>query len=386
MQFNFSIQNQSFVTEVAPDKQTVLTVKSVPRPYTIEFQSGEGFDWLEQDIKSQKHPLLLIDTQVKQKLLGSLDINIPTYEVTAVESNKDITTVLNVCDFLLTNKANRASMLYVVGGGILQDLGAFSSAMFKRGIPWTLVPTTLLSQGDSCLGGKTAVNYGSTKNVLGLFSAPRRVLVDPKFVNTLTDADRLSGGGEIFRLLVTGGVDGFQFLKQHVDAFVAGSVQATNDLVFASLAVKRSIVEFDEFEVDIRRSMNYGHSIGHAVEALTNYQIPHGTGVAIGMLVENRIARNRGMLNATSEQDIFATGIKLIPKQHWAVFAKIDSDQLLPFLTSDKKVEGTNLKLATLMSLGAMVFVDLPLDARGLEEIAMAVKQVVEDYEAHSIS
>jgi len=385
MQFNFSIQNQTFVTEVT-DTETVLSVKSVPRPYTIEFQSGEGFAWLEQDIKSQKHPLLLVDAQVKQKLLGALDINIPTYEVTAVESNKDIATVLSVCDFLLANKANRASMLYVVGGGILQDLGAFSSAMFKRGIPWTLVPTTLLSQGDSCLGGKTAVNYGATKNVLGLFSAPRRVLVDPKFVNTLTDADRLSGGGEIFRLLVTGGVAGFEFLKQHVAEFVAGSVQATNDLVFASLAVKRSIVEFDEFETDIRRSMNYGHSIGHAVEALTNYQIPHGTGVAIGMLVENRIARNRGMLDAATEQDILAVGVKLIPKQHWAVFANINSDQLLPFLTSDKKVEGTNLKLATLQSLGAMVFVDLPLDARGLEEIATAVKQVVEDYEAHSIS
>ena len=148
-------------------------------------------------------------------------------------------------------------------------------------------------------------------------------------------------------------------------------------MVAASLQVKKRIVENDEFEIDIRRSMNYGHSIGHAIEALSEYRIPHGVGVAIGILVENRIALNRGLLPNTQEQEIYQVGRKIIPENIWKIFSKLSIERILPYLASDKKVEGAVLKLATLQELGKMVFVDLPLNSNGMKEVKHAFDDVI---------
>ena len=375
---NYQIQDTHFTTSIEPETTNEFSVKSSPRPYVVKIVSEDNFSWLSTEIYAQKKPLVLIDQYVKNNVLKNIDFGrVPCYEVEATETNKGIDTVLKVCDFLQTNNANRGSMLYVIGGGIIQDLGAFAGAMYKRGIPWTLVPTTLLSQADSCLGGKTAVNHGKTKNVLGLFSAPRQVLIDPHFIDTLPYNDQLSGGGEIYRLLITGGSKAFEFFQQHVDGFISGSKEAKRQLMIGSLSVKKSIVEHDEFEIDIRRSMNYGHSIGHAIEALSNYAIPHGQGVAIGILVENRIAKNRDMLSEQENKEMYIAGKKVITSNVWDSFCSLDPVRLLPFLTNDKKAEGNNLKLATLLSIGDMKFIDLPLDELGIAEVSRAMKEVI---------
>jgi 3-dehydroquinate synthase len=375
----FKIQNVGFDNWTAGMGEDSISVKSSPRQYSVDFISNSNqFSWLKDRIKRHPKPLILADRYVIEKLLSGFSFEeIPTYKFEAIEENKDIQTVLSVCDFLNENNANRGSMLFVIGGGIVQDIGAFAAAMLKRGIPWTYVPTTLLSQGDSCLGGKTAVNHSKTKNLLGLFSAPRKVLIDSVFCETLEFKDRMSGGGEIFRLLITGGNSGFALLERYVDEFIGGSIGATQKLVAASLQVKKRIVENDEFELDIRRSMNYGHSIGHAIEALSDYQIPHGVGVAIGILVENRIAVNRGMLSNEEEKRMFIVGKKIVPSDIWKIFSNLDISKILPFLASDKKVEGAILKLATLDSIGEMLFVDLSLDEKGLSEVKRAFNEVI---------
>ena len=375
----FKIQNVEFINWAEGMGEESIFVQSSPRQYSVDFISNSnGFSWLNDRIKSQVKPLILADKYVFDAFLPGLNLKgIPTYKFEAIEENKDIQTVLSVCDFLNENQANRGSMLFVIGGGIVQDIGAFAAAMLKRGIPWTYVPTTLLSQGDSCLGGKTAVNHNKTKNLLGIFSAPRKVLIDSAFCKTLDFKDRMSGGGEIFRLLITGGKSSFELLERYVDQFIDGSIDATQKLVAASLQVKKRIVENDEFELDIRRSMNYGHSIGHAIEALSNYQIPHGVGVAIGILVENRIAVNRGMLSRDEEKRMYAVGKKIVPSNTWQIFSRLDISKILPFLASDKKVEGVILKLATLNSIGEMVFVDLSLNEKGLVEVEKAFNEVI---------
>jgi 3-dehydroquinate synthase len=372
---NFKIQKTEFSFTIDPTV-SAFTVASIPRPYDVKFVDSDGFAWLADTINSTKGALLLIDSNVRNQLMAHLSFTAPTYLVEAVEENKSINTVLKICDWLLEQRANRGSHLYVVGGGIVQDLGAFSGYMYKRGIPWTLVPTTLLSQADSGLGGKTAVNYGSSKNVLGLFSAPRQVLVDAEFTRTLTDFDFLSGGGEILRLLTTGGASSFEFLEQTVDQFVARDAEAIQQLTASSLFVKQSIVEADEFEIDLRRSMNYGHSIGHAIEALSNYKIPHGQGVALGIFVENMISVNRNLLDSTVADRIFRTGRKLISDSVWQEFINLDVSKLLPYLSNDKKAQGTTLPIATLVSLGNMQFLGLELNADGLFEIEQAVNKV----------
>lgn len=375
----FQIQDVHFKNWTNGMGEKLISVQSSPRPYTVELiQTSIGFTWLEKAIRAQSKSLILADKYVLNTLLSPLNFSdIPTYSFDAVEDNKDIQTVLKVCDFLNEHQANRGSMLFVIGGGIAQDIGAFSAAMLKRGIPWTYVPTTLLSQGDSCMGGKTAVNHNKTKNLLGLFSAPRKVLIDGSFSKTLSYEDRMSGGGEIYRLLITGGKVGFGILKKNVDEFIRGSISATQELVAASLQIKKRIVENDEFEIDIRRSMNYGHSIGHAIEALSEYKIPHGVGVTIGILVENRIALNRGLLPNVQEREMYEVGRKIIPENIWEIFSKLSIEKILPYLASDKKVEGAVLKLATLQELGKMVFVDLPLNSDGIKEIKRAFDDVL---------
>jgi 3-dehydroquinate synthase len=375
----FKIQDVSFEKWTDGIGQDSISVQSSPREYSVDFiEKSNNFKWLEEMIRNEKKPFILIDQYILESILFNLNLNdVPTYKFSAVEENKDIMTVLKVCDFLNHKQANRGSMIFVIGGGIIQDIGAFSAAMLKRGIPWVYIPTTLLSQGDSCLGGKTAVNHNKTKNLLGLFSAPRKVIIDLAFSKTLSFEDRMSGGGEIFRLLITGGPKGFALLKQYIDEFVNGSIDATQKLVAASLQVKKRIVEYDEFELDIRRSMNYGHSIGHAIEALSEYKIPHGIGVAIGILVENRVAFNRGLLSKEEEQEMYQVGRKIIPEATWNIFVSLNIEKLLPFLQSDKKVEGSVLKLATLHRIGEMIFLDLPLNNEGMVEVKHAFDDVL---------
>jgi 3-dehydroquinate synthase len=328
-------------------------------------------------IKKETSPLILIDKNLKKKILSSLDFeDLPIYEIEALEKNKNIENVLKICEFLTAHNANRGSMLFVIGGGIIQDLGAFSAAMYKRGIPWKLIPTTLLCQTDSCLGGKTAVNFKDNKNVLGLFSAPREVIINEEFLLSLNNEDIYSGAGEILRLMITGGVETFNILEKNIDQLAAGNLETIKELMKHSLNVKKVVVEHDEFELDIRRSMNYGHSIGHALEAASSYAIPHGQGVTVGILIENKMSLDRGLLSYEDYTRIKAVGEKLLSNRTKTFLSMYNTNSILDYLKSDKKAVGNILKLSIIEKIGDMKFIDFPLDATGQEEISKAFNDV----------
>src|SRR5438552_4188923 len=244
-------------------------IKSSPRPYNVEFLSREPLAAaIDKKIAGCGHPLVLADKRVIDlhlKRAPSLS-RTPILPLEAAEEVKTMDGVMRLIEFLQREKATRSSMLFVIGGGIIQDVGAFGAAMYKRGIPWTYVPTTLLAQGDSGVGGKTGLNYQQTKNLLALFSAPRELLIHTGFLATLSQEDLLSGLGETFRLCVTGGPEFIGYLEQRIDRAVKNDSIVLTELIEASLSVKRAVVEYDEFEIDIRRSMNLGHSVGHAFE------------------------------------------------------------------------------------------------------------------------
>lgn len=195
---SFLINGTELSLNAYTDSRESLKISSVPRPYHVDFQSGEGVGKrISNDISSHASPLLIADQWVFDNYLkqqSEID-RVPRFILSAVENNKSIDTVLEIIGFLEKHGATKKTMLYAVGGGIIQDVAAFSAYMYKRGIPWTYVPTTLLSQGDSSVGGKTALNHRQTKNLLALFSAPRRIITDTGFLSTLSDEDWLSGGG-----------------------------------------------------------------------------------------------------------------------------------------------------------------------------------------------
>lgn len=354
-------------------------MQSCPRPYEVTFRSGAGAGArLAQEIGAQRSPLLLVDKKIFELYLaaeGSIH-DVPRFMVDACEEAKSIDTVLDIIGFMEQCGATKASMLYVIGGGILQDLGAFAGYMYKRGVPWTFVPTTLLAQSDSSVGGKTALNHKSTKNLLALFSAPRKIITDAEFLRTLPSTDWLSGAGEMFRLCITGGPDFLEVFADELPAFLAQDMGAVSRMTATALSAKKAVVEFDEFELDARRAMNYGHSFGHALEALTGYAIPHGVGVTLGILVENEISYRRGLLSKVERDRLVSLGVQIVPSQALVTFSSTDLHGVMELLGRDKKTEGRVLKLATIESIGQIRFIDLQLDAAGERELVAAVEGV----------
>ncbi len=357
-----------------------LQIYSSPRSYTVNFQSGDGAAGrLVHEVVNQTAPILIVDQWIFENYLTKTPdlAAVPRFAVRATEEVKSLETVLRIIDFFLDHDVSKKSMVYAVGGGIIQDLAAFATYMYKRGVPWTYLPTTLLAQADSSVGGKTALNYEKTKNLLALFSAPRRVITDTGFLLSLTNKEWFSGGGEILRLCITGGELTLREFEFGLEAFVRRDLKITERLIQVALSVKKSVVEFDEFEINTRRSMNYGHTFGHALEALTDYKIPHGTAVALGILVENEISYIRGLLPKSQRDRILSTTLRIVPHDSWAAFNCVEMDGILNLLRRDKKSEGAVLKLATLTYLGSIDFIDLHLDRTGEKEVLEAYLSVV---------
>ncbi len=376
----FKIQSAELTADESLKSTPELQVISSPRPYTVSFKSGQGAgERLAGEILKHSAPLLLVDRNIFALYLQDQPSisRVPRLELDVNEGIKNIDSVLGIVDFLECNNASRTSMLFAVGGGIIQDLGAFAGYMYKRGIPWTFVPTTLLAQGDSSVGGKTALNHKQTKNLLALFSAPRKIITDTGFLATLPDEDWYSGAGEIFRLCITGGESSLLELERLHSALLQHDLERTTDLIRTALIVKKAVVEHDEFELDIRRSMNYGHSFGHALEALANYRISHGVGVTIGILVENEISYLRGVLSARERDRLLQLGNRLISPGSWNLFRNLSLDGILDLLKRDKKTEGAVLKLATLTYIGKIEFIDLRMDGQGEAEIKAAATSVI---------
>jgi len=278
------------------------------------------------------------------------------YLVDALESNKNIETVLDICNFYAENNINKGSDIYVIGGGILQDLGGSASYLFKRGVPWSYIPSTLLGISDSCLGGKTAVNFKTYKNLLGLFSAPREVLLCTDFIDSLSEQDLACGYGEIFRLSLTGGTESFKIFNTYIAESIKGNKEATKKLIITSLLVKKAVIEEDEYEINIRKSMNYGHTIGHAIEGLSNFEIPHGIGVAIGILIENELSKNLNLMSHALCNDILNSAKTIIDKKYIDILSDISFLDISEHLRKDKKTVGNKANFTYLSELGDMQF------------------------------
>lgn len=375
----FRIQDTEFEAPLDPREGGGFGVRSVPRAYRVEFPEAAPGDTVAALLSEAKHPLLIFDRRVAEAHFPRLaDGGTPCFAMDAREEDKEIATVLRLVEFLEKSGATRGSMLVVVGGGIVQDVSAFAAAMYKRGVPWTFVATTLLAQGDSSIGAKSALNHRNTKNLLGLFSAPRRVVLNTGFLRTLTESEYVSGMGEIFRLHVTGGEPFVEAYERDSPAALAGDQAAIRRLLVGALSVKRAVIEVDEYEVDLRRALNYGHSFGHALEAMVQYRIPHGTAVAIGMMVENEIASRRGIFGTAERDRIERLAAPLVLPAARRELAALSTARILELLRNDKKTEGDRLKLVIPERIGAIRFIDFKLDAPAAALVADCIRSVNE--------
>ncbi len=278
--------------------------------------------------------------------------------VKADEESKSLSGVESLVDWLIDNRAVKSSSIIAIGGGCIQDLVSFTSHLYYRGIDWRFVPTTVLSQADSCIGAKSGINVLPFKNQLGALHSPRSIHITPEFLTTLPDLEIGSGYGEIVKLSVTSSKHFFSELEA---ALTSGGLRNPylGELTRASLAAKQEIIEQDEAENDLRRVLNYGHSFGHALEAAARHQIPHGLGVLWGIDLINWLGVRWGL---TDPQ--IASRISSLTRDHFEYVLPIKPtpEELLEQLARDKKVANGLMHFAILEKEGALTIYPRAID------------------------
>ena len=372
----FTVEKNTYTIPADYAERTSFTVKSCPRPYDVVWDPAEKpQDTAARVFNENPKNILVVDRNVydlyfKEKKLDTSRI----YFIDASEENKTMQTVLDLASFLEKQRFTKGEKLIAVGGGITEDITAFIGAAYKRGIYWEFFPTTLLSMCDSCIGGKTGINYNKAKNQMALFSAPRRVVINQNFLKTLRPREIKSGLGEILKLSVTGGkalVDRYASLVENAEV---RNFDDFRPLILGALWVKKAIVEDDEFELNIRRSLNYGHTVGHAVETLTDYAVPHGQAVALGMIVVDRLSANRGLLGEQNRLDVKKLAKELLNSDQTA---GLHTQGLLDLIQKDKKTIGNKTNFVVITDLGKTVFLPVELDAAAQKELTEIIEKEV---------
>ena len=234
--------------------------------------------------------VILADAYIAERIAGRGERILP---IVADEEAKGLDRISEYVSSIRRMGAGRNTRLLAVGGGVVQDIAGFVASIYMRGMPWSYAPTTLVGMADSCIGGKSSINVGGFKNLVGGFYPPQQVLIDPDFVSTLSTAQRVAGLIEAAKICFCCGADAFDaFLR--IGARIEGSVDQFGEVILLSLSQKRDVIELDEFDRKERLLLNYGHTFGHALEAASDYRISHGVGVGLGMLAATSFAFRRG--------------------------------------------------------------------------------------------
>lgn len=318
-----------------------LNIQSHKGIYAVNFDN-ELFENLAKLLEGEPH--FLIDANVArlyaEKLKPILDHK-NTVMIEATEENKSIERIIPIFERLVANNARRDHILVAIGGGIIQDITCFIASTLLRGMTWKFVPTTLLSQADSCIGSKSSINLGKTKNIIGTFNPPNEIFVCTDFLDTLESKEMLSGIGEILKVHAIDSAEAFDLLSTDYDALLSDR-NVLLAYIRRALLIKQRFIEVDEFDRGVRNIFNYGHSFGHAIEAATNFGVPHGIAVAMGMDMANRIASLRGLVK---EQHYLR--MHPVLRKNYAPYAKTDIplDDMLSALLKDKKNSSSKLVL-----------------------------------------
>ncbi|MCC6276051.1 MAG: iron-containing alcohol dehydrogenase [Leptospiraceae bacterium] len=320
----------------------------------LEIQSHKGiysvtfYESLEIFFKSNKFELsgkhFLIDSRIRELYRPQLVhiLNNPNVIlIEAKEENKTLENIIPVLENLVKNKIRRDEELVAIGGGVIQDITCFIASILLRGISWSFFPTTLLAQADSCIGSKSSINIKSAKNILGTFYPPRAIFIISEFLNTLERRDLQSGIGEIIKVHAIESWEKFEELSRDFDQILENR-NILLRYIDSALKIKKKYIEIDEFDRGIRNIFNYGHSFGHAIESATNFGIPHGIAVTIGMDMANFIASKREMISSVQYLRMHE-----VLEKNYRGFTNVEIplDKLIDALGKDKKNTRTMLGL-----------------------------------------
>lgn len=314
-----------------------------------------GLAALDQYIQENKFSKLffLADSTTEELCLPIVLKNLPsvnTYDIIAIdpgEENKNIDFCIGIWKMLLDFEADRNSLLINVGGGVVTDMGSFAAATFKRGIAFVHVPTTLLSQVDASVGGKTGIDMDEVKNCIGTFTQPQAVVIDPIFLRTLSDRQLLSGFAEMIKHGLIADAQELNILKHTTP------INISIDRIEKSISIKNEIVKADPEEKGLRKILNFGHTIGHAIESYflqSDTPLLHGEALAMGMYCETYLSQKHHILSEKEAEEIYEllkTTFPLVALPETAI------SSLLNFMKQDKKNIGDQIGFALLDKIGA---------------------------------
>lgn len=277
------------------------------------------------------------------------------------EQFKTLETLNSVFDGLLSSHCDRSTSIVALGGGVIGDMAGFAAATYQRGVDFIQIPTTLLAQVDSSVGGKTAVNHPLGKNMIGAFHQPKLVLADTDTLSTLPDRELKAGLAEVVKYGLIRDAEFFVWLEERMNGLLARDSELLSEAIARSCDNKARIVAEDETERGVRALLNLGHTFGHAIEAGMGYGAwLHGEAVGAGMVMAARLSERLGHLNS----DECARAIALIEHAGLPVTgAKLGAERYLELMAHDKKVEAGRLRLILMRAIGdAEIFSDVPVD------------------------
>ena len=248
------------------------------------------------------------------------------------EESKNINTYQEIISFMISNNFTRSDLIIALGGGVVGDLSAFVASTFNRGIKFINIPTTLLSQVDSSIGGKTAIDYDGIKNVIGTFYPPSLVLIDPSTLNTLEKRQFNAGLVEAIKMAATSNETLFELIENSTDIY-----KDIQEIIYQALLSKKQVVEEDEKEKGLRKILNFGHTIGHAIEVTSDYL--HGECVGLGMLY-------------MASNEVKERLVKLLEKYNLPTKVDVNNDKLFSLILHDKKRSGKNIDIVLVDKIG----------------------------------
>ena len=314
-----------------------ITIQSKVYPYRVYFRSPASA-WTSL-VKGKGKLHVIIDERVHalyRTYLSGLLQSGTVLSVAANENEKCLDALNNHVRGLLANKVQKRDLLVGIGGGVIQDITGFLASTIHRGLDWKFIPTTLLAQADSCIGSKNGINVGDVKNILGTFFPPREIFIDHHFLSTLQMADLQSGIGEILKANAIDGPERFDDLSRRL-VLMTEDIGVLLKEVYQALLIKKEYIERDEFDTDERRLFNYGHTFGHALEAGTDFAIPHGLAVSAGMDMANYMSKTLGLLKEQDYIDIHST---LRQVYSHSPQTALNFETFLSAFASDKKAIG----------------------------------------------
>ncbi len=286
--------------------------------------------------------------------------NYPILKLEATEEQKSFERLTPVFVKLLELGFRKDCTLLVIGGGVIQDIGCFISSVLFRGIKWILIPTTLLAQCDSCIGSKSSINIQNYKNQIGTFYPPHQIYLIFSFLKSLPEDEIRSGLGEIIKLNLLSGASDFEKMSENLKKFSSNFISIQN-LILDALNIKKVFIEKDEFDKGIRNILNYGHTFGHAYESATNYRIPHGIGVTLGILTATFFSWKLGMVSQEYYNDL----MQFLKPYYEPYNQELNPDLLdhiLQGIKLDKKNQGGLIVCILTNGVGKMEKVSLPLE------------------------